>query len=286
MDFRRSKSSYKLKPTDREAKLFSWATAGKSGVGGGGDDGRYSNLYYDLIPGVMDPSKDRDQGVSSQVARNDSVVVSPLFNPDTTSVSSSVREEANEKKKDSDGSSSSDEKEDLWAQWGVVRQGNVPLADALGGRRDNTSRRDGASGLSTSVQTMKTNQARSRSDKYKPQSSPLDGDAGMAIALREDSGRRLHPLIDLGSLTSPPKSVKPPPTASKLPSTASKPPSTASNTSTSHHPSLEYSMNIGGMDRSSGVPQSRSLIETERTRQSRAAAASHKADSSSRIVRY
>lgn len=275
MDFRRSKSSYKSKPTDREAKLFSWATAGKSGVGGGGDDGRYSNLYYDLIPGVMDPSKDRDQGVSSLVAtkaRNDSVVVSPLFNPDAASVSSSVRVEANEKKKDSDGSSSSDEKEDLWAQWGVVRQGNVPLVDALGGRRDNTSRRDGTSGLSTSVQTMKTNQARSRSDKYKPQSSPLDGDAGMAIALREDSGRRLHPLIDLGSLTSPPKSVKPP--------------STASNTSTSHHPSLEYSMNIGGMDRSSGVPQSRSLIETERTRQSRATDASHKADSSSRIVRY
>lgn len=274
MDFRRSRSSYKSKlPTDREAKLFSWAAVGKSGVGGGGDD-RYSNLYYDLIPGVMDPSKERDQGVSSQVAteaRDDSVVVSPLFfKPDTTV--SSVREEANEKKKDSNGSSSSssDEKEDLWAQWGVVRQGNAPLADALGGRRENTSKRDGTSGLSTSV---KTNQARSRSDKYKPQSSPHDGDAVIAT-LHEDSAHRLHPLIDLGSLTSPPKSVKLPP---------SKPP-TASNTS--HHPNTgEYSMNIGGVERSSGVPQPRSLIETERTRQSRAAA-SQKMDRSSRIVRY
>jgi len=270
VDFRRSRSSYKSKlPTDREAKLFSWAAVGKSGVGGGGDD-RYSNLYYDLIPGVMDSSKERDLGVSSQVvteARDDSDVVSPLFfKPDTTV--SPVREEANEKKKDSNGSSSSsDEKEDLWAQWGVVRQGNAPLTDALVGRRENTS------GLSTSVQTMKTNQARLRSDKYKPQTSPHDGDAVIAT-LHEDSAHRLHPLIDLGSLSSPPKSVKLPP---------SKPP-TASNTS--HHPNTgEYSMNIGGVERSSGVPQPRSLIETEQTRQLRVAA-SKKTDRLSRIVRY
>jgi hypothetical protein len=273
VDFRRSRSSYKSKlPTDREAKLFSWAAVGKSGVGGGGDD-RYSNLYYDLIPGVMDPS---NQGVSSQVAteaRDDSVIVSPLFfKPDTTV--SSVREEANEKKKGSNGSSSDDEKEDLWAQWGVVRQSNAPLADALGGKREITSKRDGTSGLSTSVQTMKTNQARPRSDKYKPQSSPHDDDAVIAT-LHEDSAHRLHPLIDLGSLSSPPKSVKLPPYPSKPP--------TAYNTS--HHPNTEYSMNIGGVERSSGVPQPRSLIETERTRQSRVAA-SQKEDRSSRIVRY
>lgn len=269
MDFRRSKSSSKSKPTfkvDREAKLFSWA-AGKSGVGEGrgGGDNRYSNLYYDLIPGVVSPSKERDQqgGLSSQVSTtskgrddDDSVVVSPLFNPDTTS---SVRE-ANEKKKDSDGSSSSDEKEDLWAQWGVVRQGNIPLADA--GRRDNSS----TSGLSTSVQTKKTNQARSRSDKYKSHSSLLDGDAVIALH-EEDSAHRL-PLLDLNSLTSPPKSVKLPPSPS---------PSNAS--SKSHHPA-EYAINIGGVERSSGVTQPRSLIETERTRQSR------RDDSSSRIVRY
>lgn len=286
MDFRRSKSSSKSKPTfkvDREAKLFSWAT-GKSGVGEGrgGGDNRYSNLYYDLIPGAVSPSKERDQqgGLSSQVSttskgRNDDdsvVVVSPLFNPDTTS---SVKEANEKKKKDSDGSSSSDEKEDLWAQWGVVRQGNIPLADA--GRRDNSS--SSTSGLSTSVQTKKTNQARSRSDKYKSHSSLLDDDAVVALH-EEDSAHRRLPLLDLNSLTSsPPKSVKLPPSPSP-----SKPPNASSK---SHHPA-GYAINIGGVERSSGVTQPRSLIETERTRQSRTiAVASHKADdSSSRIVRY
>jgi len=274
VDFRRSKGKSKL--TARDVKLFSGSGNNRLGGASKSDD-RYSTLY-ELI-GVVSPSKNHDQGIPPKVATEardgDDSVVSPLLNIGITTGTTSLRE-VNEKKKDSDSSSSGDEKEDLWAQWGVVRQGNVPLADS--GRGGNTSSsssngREGSSGLSTSVQPKKTNQARSRSDKYKPQSSLHDNNT---LALSDDIARK-PPFLDLSSLTSPPNYVKLP---------TSKPPNASSMLSLhSRTAAPEYSMNIGGVERALDVSQPRSLIETERTRQARVGT-SHKANSSSRIVRY